>query len=797
MVDCQLKNNDCGVSAVKTVFNIFSQDISRKYIQQHIFLDDKGSRITDLQDFLERHEFAATLRVLDVHHLQTDPSAIQEHLPFIMPIQHQNGLHYVVVDKCKAGKLRVLDPAKASTYYVSLHELKNMAHFSKSYWDLLQLEQKLTLLCNQELTTYHIKLEQALTTNDASTLFNKLTYFTYLKENFGLKDNKAEKDFLEDLLFHQEVGALPKHFRSLKDEKNRIKLRAAMVLTVKPKQPKPAPAASRPEQSPYLTLLRDLGRNRRIWYIYIFAALFSAFTAQLSVFINQILIDYILPSYQLNMLVVFAIGVGVFKLFDLATSLNVSFVGIHMGNLLDKYFLTRFDEKLNAYSIPYVQSFKRGDLTERLSDAFKLKAFFLRFFTKILVDLSVSLYSLGILFYIDWKLTLVVCGVMVAFAGWFYLVTPTLKQNERLRFMRKSDYFTRMIEKLDGLQVLKSFRIEEVYSRKLGQIVDQLLKVQLKNKYLDLVNLSVVSIITIAASLLIIVVLAKKAINTNAISLGQIVTYIALSERVFATLRALLAENLVLQENEVVLKRYIDFEEPPTAAPADSSGNGIEEFTVSRLQLQNLSFGYNPQELVLQNLTLGAEIGDKIRIEGSNGSGKSTLSKLLTGLYTPSGGAMLLNDTDQRFYNPDKVKEKLVLVTNEDILFNDSIEFNITFGRKVSTARILDLARRIGLYEFLASKEEGLAFLISENGRNLSTGQRKKILLLRALFSTADVLILDEVLSGVDAASRTQIEALLNQLSTKILIVISHEPIDYIRFTKQYRLAHGTLIVQA
>ena len=808
MVDCQLKNNDCGISAVKTIFNIFDQDVSRKYIQQNIFLDEKGSGLTDLQKFLQQHEFEARLRVLDLHYLQATPGAWQDLLPFIMPIAHANGLHYVVVDKVKGDKLRVLDPSKANEYFVTVPELKHMAYYSRSYWDLVQIEQKLRVLCSQELAPYHVKLEVALTTNDASTLFNKLTYFSYLKTNFGLKDHDAEQLFLHDLLFNQEAGALPKHFRALKKDETKVMMNAPLALVVKPNPAKPPPEPARPgpagapaarpeaalpEPNPYLVLLKELGRNRRIWYIYIFAALFSAMTAQLAVFVNQVLIDYVLPSYQLHTLVVFAIGLGVFKLFDLATSLNVSFVGIHMGNILDKYFLTRFDEKLNQYSLPYIQSFKRGDLTERMSDAFKLKGFFLRFFTSILVNVFVSIYSLAILFYIDARLTLVICAVMVAFYGWFRVVTPTLKRNERLRFLRKSEFFTKMIEKLDGIQVLKSFRIEEAYSHKLRKIVGQLLGVQMRNRYVDLLNGAVVSVISMAASLLIIVALTKKAILANAISLGQIITYIALSERVFSALRGILSENLVLQENEVVLRRYLDFEEMATR-PVPSGG--IEDFTIENLSLIELGFGYNPQQLVLQNLTLEAERGDKIRIEGQNGSGKTTLSKVLTGLYEPAAGRMLMNDTDRRFFDPEKLKEKLVLVTNEDILFNDTLEFNIAFGRKVAPARIMQMAKHIGLYDFIASKEEGLGFLINENGRNLSTGQRKKVLLLRGLFSGADVLILDEVLSGIDAESRMRIEGLLNEFK-RILIVISHEAIDYIRFTKHYSLEHGTLVVPA
>ncbi len=93
-------------------------------------------------------------------------------------------------------------------------------------------------------------------------------------------------------------------------------------------------------------------------------------------------------------------------------------------------------------------------------------------------------------------------------------------------------------------------------------------------------------------------------------------------------------------------------------------------------------------------------------------------------------------------------------MSNEDILFNDTIGYNITFNHNADTREILSLAKDIGLYEFIADKEEGLDYIINEQGRNLSTGQRKKILLMRALFSDAEIIILDETLSGIDVKSK-------------------------------------------
>ncbi len=146
------------------------------------------------------------------------------------------------------------------------------------------------------------------------------------------------------------------------------------------------------------------------------------------------MIDNVLPTYNLNTLVLFAVGLGIYKIFDVFTTVYKNYVAIHLGNALDKYFLFSFDKKINDSSLSYIHSYKKGDLMERVSDSLKLKSFFMKFFTNILVDVSVSIYSLCILFFIDKTLTLIVLGVMVLFFLWFKFITPYLKQNERLRY---------------------------------------------------------------------------------------------------------------------------------------------------------------------------------------------------------------------------------------------------------------------------------------------------------------------------------------------------------------------------
>jgi subfamily B ATP-binding cassette protein HlyB/CyaB len=791
IIDQQLNKNDCGISVIKTICNIHNFNISRNYISKKIFLDERGANISEIKGFFEELGFLLDYKLLDLNYINENLTYFDNLFPFVIPVERKDELHYLVVNGIKKNKLIVYDSSIFQTKYLSIQEIKRQAHFTNSYYKLVDIEEKFRVIIEKDLDNYKISIKNIYKYNDLATAFNKISYFSYVKENYGFKSFLSEKSFLKDLLFNQELSNIPKQFKNLKLKKDLIQIKAPLILSVKKNENtnENINVSKGNEQNIYIKLLKSLGNNKRLWYIYIFSALFAAATTQLTVFINQILIDNVLPSFQMNILIVFAIGVGLFKLFDLIINQYKNFVGIHLGNLLDKYFLSVFDTKLNDFSIAYTQSYRRGDLTERLSDSLRLKRFFVQFFTRILVDSSVAIYSLAILFLINWKLSLIVSIVLVLFYFWFRIITPYLKSNERVRFQKKADLFSKMIEKIDGLQVIKSFKLENLISDKIIDSIDNLIKIQTKVRYINLLNTTVVSLITLTASLLIIIFLAKESILNQSISLGQIITFILLSSRVFSSLSKLLKENLSLQEHEVILRRFFDFNDPNNNK---LSKNGITDFEIFEISLKNIEFGYNPKKIIITKLNLHIIKNDKIRIFGKNGSGKTTLSKILSMLYPPLNGVTEVNNTLSTFYNPNKLKEKILLVSNEDILFNETIEFNITLGQKTSTRKIIELSKQIDFYELISQTEGGLDFLISEAGKNLSTGQRKKILILRALLSKAEIMILDEVLSGLDSDARIKIEKVLNTIE-KTLIIISHEDVHNIKFNKEFIIKNGEL----
>jgi subfamily B ATP-binding cassette protein HlyB/CyaB len=152
-----------------------------------------------------------------------------------------------------------------------------------------------------------LEIEKALLTNDIAVLYNKVLYFSFLNENYGFKSIDSERAFLQDLIFNLDISVIPKQFKNLKLKKEVLQIESPLILSVKKIENFESDSSLNSDaDSIYLKLYRSIKPSRRLWFTYIFAALFAATTAQLAVFINQILIDIVLPSFQLNILIVFA-----------------------------------------------------------------------------------------------------------------------------------------------------------------------------------------------------------------------------------------------------------------------------------------------------------------------------------------------------------------------------------------------------------------------------------------------------------------------------------------------------------
>lgn len=793
MVDPQLRTNDCGVSAVKTLCERLGVPMSREAIASALPLDADGLRLDSLKAFFRERGFSVRTHPLDV----SDAAGLERKLAELSPclvtvrVQGTGLLHYVVIDGVARGRLRILNPSRGQVERWTLADFVHRAHtvqvpLTEELWRSRIRGQVLA-----ELGRYGLQSDTPPSEAEVAALYNKLLFFDHVRQNFGLKDEPAERAFLTDLVHHQQLSSVPQRFRAVEGGEERRMLSAPVVVSVRP----PASRAERqppdePPAHPLRRLLKELGALRGIWHLFLVAAVLSSVTTHTAVFVNQLLVDEIIPQFDFGVLLTFTLGLGLFRLFDILMGVYTRYVAVHLGLELDRYFLLRFGERMLTGSIQYLRSFTRGDLLERISDSLKLKSFFTSYFSRIAVNACVSLNALVVLFVLNWQAAGLVLLTLLVLGALLLAMTPVLRRLESERFRNKADLLSCMVEGLEGVQTIRAFRLEGHFGAQLGTQAGRYLETQRKGKLLDLASTAAVALVTTAASLLLILLCARGLIGQQTVTLGQLLTFMALSGKIFSSFTTLLEENLSLQENLVILRRYFDFGEAAVrrALPAQE-----EDVRVEVLEARGIAYRYPSGLGVLEGVDLTLRRGEKLLLMGANGSGKSTLVRVLAGLQQPSGGAVLVNDMPRELLGERALRHRVLLVSAEDTLFNDTLRFNITLGGRHGTRRIVELAKRIGFYDCIVQHPDHLERLLEEGGRNLSTGQRRKVLVLRALLSSADVLIFDEIFRGIDQESKAAIARLLGEIDDRAMLFISHEPVEGLPLHRKVLLRAGRL----
>ncbi len=177
IIEQQIKHNDCGITAVKIIYNLHNLHINRTFIEENIFLTENGSSLHDIKEFFDKQHFNTQFNLLDLNSLKFNPESLQKFLPCILPVKNKQGEHYVVIQSIHKKKILVLDPAKGQSYNWSISELMNQAHTATANYDYVSNSQLLQQMIGEEVNAYQLNAD-AVADLDKAEVINKLTYFS-------------------------------------------------------------------------------------------------------------------------------------------------------------------------------------------------------------------------------------------------------------------------------------------------------------------------------------------------------------------------------------------------------------------------------------------------------------------------------------------------------------------------------------------------------------------------------------------------------------------------------------------
>ena len=511
------------------------------------------------------------------------------------------------------------------------------------------------------------------------------------------------------------------------------------------------------------------------------------------------LLDALLPAGATRSTAGLLILVAALAVFiALANQLQVTvqkYLTVLAGEKLQLDFRAQIFRHLQRMSLSYHDTIGTADSVYRIQqDAPAIRSIVIDGFIP-LVGSAVTLAGMVyVTIRIDWQLALVALATSPALLLVARAYRPRLRSQSREVRRLESAALGVVHEVLGALRVVKAFGQEEReadhFVRRSGDGVRGRVRLALAEGRFAVA----IGLIT-AVGTTIVLYLGIAHVRANTLSLGELLLVMGYVAKLYDPMKTISRKVATLQGYLVSVERAFavlderpDVDERPDARPI-ARARGVIAF-------ENVSFSYAPDRPVLHDVSFTIAAGTSVGIEGATGAGKSTLINLLTRLYDPSAGRILLDGVDLRDYRRDDLRRQFAVVLQESVLFSASISENIAYAvQDASREQIVAAARAANAHEFIERLPQGYDTEVGERGVKLSGGQRQRIALARAFLKDSPVLILDEPTSGVDAHTEAAIVEALGRLQQgRTVIIISHRPSAVAQCSAMLRIEHGRIV---
>lgn len=408
------------------------------------------------------------------------------------------------------------------------------------------------------------------------------------------------------------------------------------------------------------------------------------------------------------------------------------------------------------------------------SDVLEIQHSFLSILEVVVREPLTIIFTIVVMFGISTELTLFVfifvpiSGVIISKVG------KTLKKSSQ-KASEEQGYFLSIIEEsLSGLKVIKSFNSEKNFNKKFQDSTHSFY--ELNNTILNRQNLSsplseFLGIVTIAV---LLVYGGHLVLGEGTLTGAAFIAYIGMAYNILTPAKAMSKASYSLKRGNAAAERVLQVLEENN--PIESKENAIAKSSFEdKIEVDNISFKYE-EEYVLKDFTLTVPKGKSVALVGQSGSGKSTIANLLTRFWDINEGAIKIDNEDIRNLELSDLRDLIGLVTQDSILFNDTIKNNLKLGKEDATdEEIMQALKIANAYEFVKDLPHGIDTNIGDAGNKLSGGQKQRLSIARAVLKNPPIMILDEATSALDTESEKLVQvALDNMMQNRTSIIIAH-----------------------
>jgi len=436
-------------------------------------------------------------------------------------------------------------------------------------------------------------------------------------------------------------------------------------------------------------------------------------------------------------------------------------------------------DKMLALSPAYYSTRSTGDLLSRVAgDVWAVDAAVTGALPSYVRDGLTLVVMLANCFILDWRMSLVVfCGVPLT-------LWPVLRLTKRLKALTvkaaaDTGSLTMMIqEALAGIRVVQAFGMERFESTRYGEQVNRYLRVMRRSFRVRAVSSPLMEVMG-AAGIAVAIWWVGGRILANEIEPAKFFSFIAAVMLLYQPVKQLGRVGQTAIAGLAASERI--FEVLDAKSPVDDTGTRVLAPFREAIRFEQVGFSYDGERPVLRDFDLEIRRGEVVALVGGSGGGKTTVANLLPRFWDPTSGRVTIDGIDLRDATLASSRSQIALVTQETVLFNDTVRANIAYGRpEVPLAEVERAARLADAHDFIAALPQGYDTIVGERGSNVSGGQRQRIAIARAFLKDAPILVLDEATSALDAETEREVQRALDRLvafereARRTILVIAH-----------------------
>jgi subfamily B ATP-binding cassette protein MsbA len=463
-----------------------------------------------------------------------------------------------------------------------------------------------------------------------------------------------------------------------------------------------------------------------------------------------------------------------FLLKNLFNYLSMFFITF-LKNGVIKDFRNEIYNKIVKLSMSYYSEKKKGDIVARISsDVLEIDNSFLSIFELIIKEPLMILFTLISMYIISPELTGFVIIFIPISAIFISVVGKSLKR-QSLKVQKEQGLFISLVdETLNGLKIVKIFNAENAFSRKFSESTNRLYK--FSNSVINKKNLAgpLSEFLGICSIAIILWYGGMMVLKENSLDASTFLVYLGLAYNILTPAKSLSKASYKIRKAYGAAERVFQVLDDNRFIKSNEDDTSLKDFK-SSVDFNNVSFSYETED-VIRNLSFKIEKGKTIALVGQSGSGKSTIANLISRFYDISDGEIKVDGKNIKEINLKSLRKLIGLVTQDSILFNDSIKNNLLIGKQDATDQeIVEALKIANAWEFVKELPNTIESNIGDSGNKLSGGQKQRLSIARAVLKNPPIMILDEATSALDSESEHLVQmALNNVMKNKTSLVIAH-----------------------